>query len=388
VSNIIQSLLSYAFRVFFVLGTLCAFAVMLLWPLAILGYGPLVGHPNLVQWHSHEMVFGFAAAIIAGFTLTAVANWTGRPPVRGLPLGLLALAWLAGRIAHMFSGDAFVVAVAIVDMVFPCLLVFLFGREVLAGGNWRNAPVVAVIALLAGLNLMFHLGVGNASGMDALAILLAVHTVLVLVTIISGRIIPSFTANWLRAQGMPEEVFPRVIPAVDIVTILLTVVTGLGVSFAPFHPLTGVMAFAAAGAHALRLSRWSGLRTMGEPLMFVLHVAYAWFPIGYVLTGIAVFGAYMPTVALHALTIGGITGMVLAMTSRVTLGHTGRPLKAARLTVAIYVLWMATVIVRLTGPLAGSNYVLTVETAASIWLVVFMLFAALYWPMLAKPRID
>jgi len=379
-------LFSYAFRIFFVLGSFCAFAVISLWSLALLGYGPLVDYPNLVQWHSHEMVFGFTAAIIAGFTLTAVANWTGRPPVRGLPLVLLALAWVAGRLAFIFSSDGPTVLVAVVDMLFPILLVVLFGREVLAGGNWRNAPLVVVTAVLAALNLLFHIGVSVAPGLDRLAVLLAVHLVLVLVTLIAGRIIPSFTANWLRAQGRPDEAFPRVIPFIDVATIVLTVATGLAVSFAPFHPFSGIVALLAAAAHAVRLSQWSGLQTLSEPLMFVLHVAYFWFPVGYVLTGIAVFGHYLPTAALHALTIGVIAGMILAMTCRVTLGHTGRPLRASVTTVAIYALWMIAVIVRLSGPFAGSNYILTVEIAASIWLTAFLLFAWVYWPMLARPR--
>lgn len=386
--DLIRTLFSYSFRVFFVCGTLFGFLVMTLWSLGLLGLGPLADHPDSYQWHAHEMVFGFVYAIVAGFTLTAVATWTGRPPVQGGKLVLLLLAWLAGRVANIYTGVWSPQWVGGLDMLFPVLLVYLFGREVLAGGNRRNLPLVVLVALLGVTNALFHFGRTLVPGMEHLAILLGVHVILLLIAAIAGRVIPNFTANWLRAQGADDGVMPRVVPAVDVAALLLTVITGIAVTFAPVHPFSGIIAFAAALAHALRLGRWSGHRTVREPLLLVMHLAYAWFPVGYVLVGISVFGSYLAPTALHALTIGVITGMVLAMTTRVPLGHTGRPLQAARITVVVYVLWMATVFVRLSGPFFGIGYVYTVETAASIWLVFFILYAWVYWPMLAKPRAD
>ncbi|MFW2405442.1 MAG: NnrS family protein [Gammaproteobacteria bacterium] len=387
-SDIIRTLLSYSFRAFFLLGSLCAFCVIFLWTLALLGYGPLAGHPNLFYWHAHEMVFGFVFAIVAGFVLTAVANWTGRTRIHGMELGALAAAWIVGRVALAFTGQWPTLVIATADMLFPCLLTFLFGREVFAANNRRNAPVVGVVALLAGLNLMFHIGAVAAPGLDRLALLLAVHVILVLVAIIAGRIIPSFTANWLRAKGAADEAMPRVVPMLDIAAILMTIVTGIAVTVAPANPISGTAALVAALVHAMRLSQWSGLRTVGEPLLFVLHIAYLWFPLGYALVALSVFGGYLPSAAMHALTIGAITGMIIAMMTRVSLGHTGRPLHAARITVFVYVLWMLSTLVRLSGPLLGDWYILTVETAATIWMVAFVLFAWVYWPILAKPRVD
>lgn len=382
------TLLSYAFRAFFLLGSLCAFSVILFWTIALLGYGPLVGHPDLYFWHAHEMVFGFVFAIVAGFTLTAVATWTGRTPVHGVELGVLVAAWIAGRIALVYTGQWPPALIAAADMLFPCLFVLIFGREVLAAGNWRNAPLVGVVALLASLNLVFHVWPDAMPGLDRMVVLLAVHVVLVLVTVIAGRVIPSFTANWLRALGHTADAMPRVVPMFDITALVMTIVTGIAVTFAPANPVSGIAAMLAAVAHAARLSQWSGLRTISEPLLFVLHVAYMWFPIGYLLVGYSVFGGYLATVALHALTIGVIAGMIIAMATRVSLGHTGRPLHAGRLTVVAYVLLMVTGIVRLSGPLFGDWYIQTVELAASLWMIAFALFAWVYWPILVKPRVD
>jgi uncharacterized protein involved in response to NO len=273
-------------------------------------------------------------------------------------------------------------------MLFPGLFVLVFGREVLAAGNWRNAPLVGIVALLAGLNLVFHAWPDAVPGLDRLAVLLAVHVVLVLVTVIAGRIIPNFTANWLRAHGHAAAALPRVVPVLDIAALVMTIVTGIAVTFAPASPVGGIAAVLAAVAHGARLSQWSGLRTVSEPLLFVLHVAYLWFPIGYLLVGYSVFGGYPATVALHALTIGVIAGMIIAMTTRVSLGHTGRPLHAARLTVVVYGLWMVTAIVRLSGPFFAAWYIQTVELAASLWMIAFALFAWVYWPILVKPRAD
>ncbi len=384
----IRNLFSYSFRVFFVAGTLYGFLVMLLWSLGLLGLGPIANHPDSYQWHAHEMVFGFVYAIVAGFALTAVATWTGRPPVQGSALALLLLAWLVGRVATMFTGVWPLLWVAVLDLLFPALLVYLFGREVLAAGNRRNLPLVGIVMLLGIMNLLFYFGSGLTPGMSQLAILLGVHVLLLLIAVVAGRIIPSFTANWLRAQGCRDSDLPKNKLAVDLTALVLTVATGLAVTFAPVHPLSGMLAFAAAAAHALRLSGWAGLRTGKEPLLLVMHLAYAWFPVGYVLVGIAVFGNYLAPTALHALTIGVITGMVLAMTTRVPLGHTGRPLRAARITVVVYVLWMVTVCVRLSGPFFGIGYVYTVETAATLWLIFFILYAWVYWPMLSGPRAD
>ncbi len=346
------------------------------------------GFPDLYLWHAHEMVFGFVLAVVAGFILTAVATWTGRPPINGARLALLVVSWAAGRIAMMNSPYWPTALVTVVDLLFPCLLAIFFGREVVSANNRRNFPLVVVVTLFGLLNFLFHLGGATDPELQRAALLLSIHVILLLVTVIAGRIIPSFTANWMRATGTAAEHMPQSLAVADTAAFILTGVTGLAITFAPTHPASAAAAWLAAVVHGIRLSRWSGLHTRREPLLLILHLAYLWFPLGYVLTGFAVFGAYPSSVALHALTIGVIAGMIIAMMSRVALGHTGRALHAARITVFVYILWMLATMVRLSGPLFANNYIYTVETAASIWMLAFVLFAWVYWPILIRPRAD
>lgn len=394
--QILSELLSYAFRPFFLLGALCAITVMALWTLALAGIGPVAAHANPALWHAHEMLFGFAMAIIAGFIMTAVAMWTGRARLHGAPLGVMVAAWIAGRGVMAVAGTLPEPLVAVVDMLFPLSLVFFFAREVIAADNRRNYVIVGIVVAMSVLNLVYHSGViFGPAGLDRTALLLMIHVVLVLIAAIAGRIVPSFTANWLRGQGREpgRDRFPVSTNGVEVASLVLTLVTGFGATFAPMSLLTGVAAVAAFAVHLFRLSRWTGLSTFSEPLLFALHVAYAWIPIGYLLIAWSAFGsvsgsAYSASVALHALTMGAIGSMILAMTTRVSLGHTGRALHATRLTVVAYFLLTIAVVVRLLGPFAGAQYLRTVEIAAGSWIFAFAIFVWVYWPILTGPRAD
>jgi uncharacterized protein involved in response to NO len=376
---------SYAFRPFFLMNGIFAIAVILAWVITLHGSGI----PGLTpMWHSHEMLVGFAMAAVAGFSLTAVANWTGRPAVQGTPLVWLVFCWVAGRLAMLFAGWLPASFVALLDMLFPLLLCGLLGREIFGGKSKRNYILVIILAFMAFLNGIYHLGVSQAMpGADRLAVFLLIHTKLVLVTIITGRIVPSFTGNWLRMQGQSR--LPVNSDLVNQAALSLTVLVGLAASFAPTHTVTGVLAFAAAGTHGFRLSRWRGFATTSNPLVFVLHAAYIWLPVGYVLLGCAVFGwLFTPTAALHALTMGAIGNIVLAVTTRVSLGHTGRPLQVARVTVAAYWLLMIAVLVRVLGPLSGQNYLLMIDLSAAGWILAFAIFVWVYWPILTRQKPD
>ncbi|MDJ0927207.1 MAG: NnrS family protein [Gammaproteobacteria bacterium] len=380
--------LSYAFRPFFLLNGVFAMLVIALWVFGLHGLGPVALTGNGVLWHGHEMLFGFVLAAIAGFVLTAVATWTGRPPVQGVLLASLVLAWLAGRLVMLFDTFLPAVIVATVDLLFALMLSIVVGREIIGARNRRNYPVVIIVVLLAVMNLRYHLGVqGLVPGVEQGALLESIHIILVLVTIIAGRIVPSFTANWLRARGATR--LPRGNTRLDILTILATVLTGLAATIAFPHPITGVMAAIAAVLHGYRLSGWRGLETTSEPLLFVLHVAYLWLPIGYGLLALSAFGQLVPfTAALHALAMGSIGSMILAVTTRVALGHTGRALQAARLTVVAYGLLMLAVLTRVLGPvLAGASTAL-IDLAAVGWVSSFALFTWVYWPILTGPRAD
>ena len=378
-------LLSYAFRPFFLINGIFAILAVIAWIMTLHAKGL---QSVTLLWHNHEMLIGFAMAAVAGFSLTAVANWTGRPTITGAALGWLVLSWLAGRTAMLFSGWLPPNLIFLLDMLFPVLLGVLLSREIIGGRSKRNYPLVGIMVVIIALNGLYHFGVNQwLPGSERLAIYLLIHTILLLVAIIAGRIVPNFTANWLRKQG--QDRLPLDSDIIRRIALLLTILVGLSAGFIPLHPLTGVLAFAAALLHGLRLSRWRGFATISNPLLFVLHAAYAWLPIGYFLLACAVFGwVFTPTSALHALTMGAIGSIVLAVTTRVALGHTGRPLKAARATVLAYWIFMLAVLIRVFGPLTGFDYLMIMDLSALGWMLAFTIFCWVYWPILSRPRTD
>jgi uncharacterized protein involved in response to NO len=383
-----SAFLSYAFRPFFLLSGLFAMLVMALWVLALHGVGPASLPANIIMWHGHEMMVGFAMAAIAGFLLTAVATWTDRPPLSGSRLGWLAAAWLSGRCVMLFAGALPLAVVALLDMLFPLLLVVFVAQEIIGGGSRRNYPIIGITVLLGSFNLFYHFGAfAGVADAQRIAVYLLISLVLLLITVIAGRIVPNFTANWMRARG--EDNLPVNHVLTDRATILLTVLSGVAISVAPMSVATGAIALAAAFAHGARLSRWRGLATVQEPLLFALHIAYLWLPVGYALTALSVFSAVLPpTAALHALTMGAIGSMVLAVTTRVALAHTGRPLHAARLTVIAYLLFTLAVVVRVFSPLLAFDYLSMIDVSALGWSLSFAIFCWVYWPVLTQPRVD
>ena len=380
--------MSYAFRPFFLLNGLFAIATISVWLMALHGIGLAPIPATMLYWHGHEMVVGFGMAAMAGFVLTAVATWTDRSPLQGKLLGMLVFSWLLGRLTMMAATQLPYWLIASIDTIFPFLLAFLVGREVVAGGSRRNYPIVGIITILAVLNLLYHLGTMRIlPSMDRLALYFMIHLILLMITVIAGRIIPNFTANWLRAQGY--ERLPENHPLTDGITVVATLATGVSVSLTPFGPVTGILALVAALSHAVRLARWRGLATTSEPLLFVLHVAYLWLPVGYALMALAAFGLVFPaTAALHALTMGAIGNMILAVTSRVALAHTGRSLHAPQLIVISYAILNAAVVARVLGPLNSGLYVEMIDLSAFGWIVTFAIFTGVFWPILTRPRVD
>jgi len=383
-----RAFLSYAFRPFFLLNGVFAIVIISVWLLAVHGTGPAGLPETMMYWHGHEMVVGFGMAAVAGFILTAVATWTDRPPLQGRLLGGLVLAWILGRVVMMAATRLPYWSVATIDSVFPVLLVFFVGREVIGGGNPRNYPIVGIIFVLAILNVLYHLGTMRIlPGMDRLSLFLLIHVVLLMIAVIAGRIIPNFTASWLRAQGHPH--LPKSYVLIEGITIAATIATGVSASITPFGPVTGILALIAALAHAVRLALWRGWTTTREPLLFALHFAYLWLPVGYALTACAAFGVVFPaTSALHALTMGGIGSMLLAVTTRVALAHTGRSLHAPRLIVIAYWILSVAVVVRVLSPLSVSRYMAMIDLSALGWIATFAIFCWVYWPILTRPRVD
>ena len=375
------------FRPFFLGGPLWAIVALILWLLALAGAVQLPTAFDALAWHRHEMLFGFVGAVIAGFLLTAVPNWTGRLPIAGPPLGGLFALWLAGRLALLFSAVVGTATAAVLDVGFFVVLATVAAREVLESKN-RNLPVVGLIFLFGLVDALDYFAAAGLLSDPDLAWKCAVALVVTLISLIGGRIIPSFTRNWLAKQGVRQGL-PTQPGRFDIVVIGLTVLSFLAWITAPQGWLTGGLFAIAAAAQLTRLARWKGWKTLADPLVLIMHVGYAWVPIGLALLAAVDLGAAFPrSAAVHALTAGAMATMILAVMSRATLGHTGRELRASAITQAAYVLVTAGAVLRVAASLGLLDYRLGMDVAGSAWIGAFLLFLAAYGPILLGPRID
>ena len=338
-------------------------------------------------WHAHEMTFGFAAATVAGFMLTAIPNWTGRMPLQGVRLGLLVLAWFAGRIGVLFSADIGAPAAAVLDLLFPMAFLGAVAREIIAGRNWRNLPMLAALGFLLLGNVLVHLEALRLAETAPLGNQLGIATLLLLISVVGGRIIPSFTRNWL-AKHRPEVRAPAAFTWFDRTVLAVTAVALVAWLLIPDAIVTSGLCLATGLAHWTRLARWRGLATLREPLLWVLHLGYGWLGLGFCLLGLSeVLQRLPPFIALHALTVGAIGTMTLAVMTRATLGHTGRPLVAGAGTTTIYGLVTAAALCRLLAPFAGAQYISALSVAGFAWSAAFGLFVMLYLRPLALPRV-
>ncbi len=380
------TLFSAGFRPFFLLAGLAAAFAIPLWLLDFAGIARLPSAFPPLVWHVHEMVFGFGLAAFAGFLFTSVPNWTGRMPLQGPALAGLAGLWLLGRIAVFFSaplGEAFA---APLDLVFPLALLAVIGREILAGRNWRNLPVLAALSLLFAADAWVHLAVLGLLPDPERGNRLGVATLLLLVSMMGGRLVPSFTRNWL-ARRNPEAGMPASFGPLDRAALGGAALALLSWVLAPTGSPTGWFALAAGALLLVRLARWQGWRTWPEPLLLVLHLGYAWLAGGLLLLGFSVLTGWLaPADAIHGLTIGAIGTMTLAVMTRATLGHTGRALHAGPGTTLVYALVSLAALLRLAAPLAGGRMLLLLALAAAAWSAAFGLFVALYLAPLARPR--
>ncbi len=379
------AILAMGFRVFFLGAGAWAAAAMIAWLFTLeLGvFLPTALDP--LTWHTHELLFGFVAAAISGFMLTAIPNWTARLPVRGLPLALLFLLWLGGRAAVAFSAPLGAPVAAAIDVAYLATLFVVVAREIVIPRHWRNLPVAGLVGLLAIANLLVHLEVLEAAETGALGLRFGVATVVFLITLIGGRIVPSFTLNWLRKHR--DEVPSAPFAVIDRLALAATALAGVAWVAAPDTPLSGALTLAAALANAIRLARWHGHRTLGEPLLWVLHHAYAWLAAGLALLGVSALVPEVPqTTALHALTAGAIPMMILAVMTRAILGHSGRALTAGHGTTAIYGAVSLAALLRIVSPLLGSAETDAIMVAGVLWAAGFVTFLALYGPIMVRGR--
>ena len=378
-------MLSAGFRPFFLLGALWAALGLPLWLLVFAGRASLPSALAPVIWHVHEMVYGYGAAAVAGFLLTAIPNWTGRLPLQGAPLGGLVLLWGLGRAASLLSGTLGADVAAVLDLAFPLILLAVVAREILAGSNWRNLPMLGALTLLMLGNLLVHLDAVGVAPTAELGNRVGVATLLMLITLVGGRIIPSFTRNWL-ARERPEQPTPAPFGRADRIAIALTALALVVWVAAPDAAVAPWVELAAGIAQGARLFRWRGEASLAEPLLWILHLGYAWLALGFLLLAANGFVPVIPqTTALHALTVGAIGSMTLAVMTRATLGHTGRRLTAGPGTTAIYALVTLAAVLRLIAPLADAAFVLMLSLAGAAWSGAFGLFVLLYAAPLTQP---
>ncbi|MEM1046664.1 MAG: NnrS family protein [Pseudomonadota bacterium] len=381
-------LLSFGFRPFFLFGAVWAALAMVIWLLMMSGELAVPIRFDPVLWHAHEFLFGYLGAIIAGFLLTALPNWTGRLPIVGWRLGFLVLLWALGRVAVLVSQELPAGLVAAVDLAFPVTLGLVLLREIIAGRNWRNLPVLSLLAAFALANGLFHwqTAVGGSAA-DGTGLRLGVATALMLISVIGGRIVPSFTRNWLVRTGRaarpvaPMQIFDKLVLAATLVGLVLWVVR-------PEDGATGIALLSVGTLQAVRLARWQGASTASEPLVWVLHAGYAFVPLGALCVGTSII---MPdginqVAALHVWMAGAIGLMTLAVMTRATLGHTGQDLHAGSGTVLIYVAIIGSVFARLLAEIGADHAMLLYRLSGLFWILAFTGFAALYGPLLVKRR--
>jgi uncharacterized protein involved in response to NO len=378
-----SAILSYGFRPFFLFGSIYAGATIPLWLAVFVGQLDLPTAFAPRDWHVHEMLFGYVAAVVGGFLLTAVPNWTGRLPLQGAPLAVLVSTWFASRIAVFTSASIGWAATCVIDAAFLMLLAGAAAREIVAGRKWSNLPVVALISLFGADNVAFHIeahfdGVADYSTRFAVALLIT------LISLIGGRIVPSFTRNWLARQqpGRMPSPFGRidaVIVAMSIVALTIWIV-------APTTKAAGAMLIMAGILHIIRLARWAGYRTASDRLVLILHLAYAFVPIGYIFSGLAAFNILPSSAGIHAWTGGAIGAMTLAVMTRATLGHTGQALQASIGTQCLYAAVIAAALTRVCAAIDTAHMQVLLSAAGIGWAIAFLGFALLYGPTLCSPR--
>lgn len=375
------ALFNLGFRPFYLLAALLAALGVPLWTAEYFGLLPAGGYATGVVWHAHEMVFGFAVAVITGFLLTAARNWTGLPTPAYGPLAALAALWLAGRVL-MVSGPGWLAAA--VDVAFlPAVAVALWLP--LQRSRNRNRFFVALLLVLALANLGFHLAQAGRIGISPLMpVRFALCLVVIIVTIMAGRVIPSFTQNAIPTARIRHN------RMLDLAAIWVTAL-GLGTELmdAP-AAIVAPLCLAAAGLQAARLWMWDPWCTRYRPILWILHLSYAWIPAGLLLMGLAVLTVAVPGVlADHALSVGAVGGMIIGMITRTARGHSGRPLQVNRPEVAAYVLVHLAAVIRVLLPLAWpAGYALAVSASGALWSAAFLLYLIVYVPLLSQPRLD
>ncbi|WP_443397141.1 NnrS family protein [Antarctobacter jejuensis] len=377
------ALFSFGFRPFFLFGALWAVLAMLLWLPALSGALSLPTRFDPVSWHAHEFLFGYLGAVLAGFLLTAVPNWTGRLPMVGWRLAALFSLWVAGRFAVLVSGHLPVAVAPVIDLAFPLVLGALILREIVAGRNWRNLIVLGLLSVFTLANGLFHIeALTGRYAAQGLGLRLGLATGIMMIAVIGGRIIPSFTRNWLAKANDPARPAPPM-QRFDKLVLLSSIAILMLWIIRPFETLTGASLIVFGGLHLVRQARWTPLHTLNEPLLWALHAAYLFIPLGAFALGLDQIQGNPGTAgAQHLWMAGAIGAMTLAVMTRASLGHTGQALTANRATVAIYLCLFGSVLARYLGFFHPG----LTHFSGALWLAAFAGFVLAYGPSLLGPK--
>lgn len=374
-----HALWGLGFRPFYLAAALFATLSIPLWIAQYFGW---ISMPRVhLFWHMHEMVYGFAIAVVVGFLLTAIRAWTGLWTPRKGHLAALAGLWLAGRIAMLCAPS---LLAAIIDLAFLPLAAWPMYRVLQRAGNKRNMFLIVMLALLAVLNLLFHASVNGLLSVSPIVTIQAAILLIVMIeSLIGARVIPMFTSN--GAPGTKPIVHPRR----DLITVLLMLAASLAWVIGAPAPAIAGLAIAAACALMLRLAGWQPQRTVRVPLLWILHLSYGWIPLGFFLLALSALNVVPASAAFHALTVGSMAGLILGMMTRTTLGHTGRPLKAGRAELAMYLLIQAGALARVAATVIPADLRdMTLIISTLCWTVAFALYVIVYGPYLSRPRTD
>ncbi len=369
------------FRPFFLAAGVYAVLLIGMW-LAVLRGSIIAGNLPPLIWHGHEMLFGFSVAVIAGFLLTATRNWTGIRTPSGAPLAGLLLLWLAGRLTFLFPGLAPGLTAA-VDGAFLPVLAITLALPICKAKQFHNYPFPLMLLALTAANALVHLQQLGWAMTARLGLHLGVYVIVMMIVIMGGRVIPSFTDNKLRTQA-------RRWPIVERLVLLTTPAALVAALISPVSWVTALLAAVAAAVHATRLAGWHTPRLWSEPLLWVLHLGYGWITVGFVLLSLAAVGVGAATgSALHAFTAGGIGVLTLGMMARVSLGHTGRLLEPARAMTLAFAAVNLAALTRVAVPLLMPAAFASGMIAAGLaWMIAFGLFTGIYAPILLRPRVD
>ncbi|MES2633233.1 MAG: NnrS family protein [Pseudomonadota bacterium] len=368
------------FRPFYLLASAFSAISIGLWAMQFAGW---LGRPYLEGpiWHAHEMLFGFTLAVVVGFLFTAGRNWANRATPTGWLLAALALLWVAGRVLVLTPWGW---AAAIVNAAFPAAAAIALAIPFVAAGVRRNYFFVALLLLMSCASLAIHLQHLGVIALPArLGIQIGLDAVLFIVAVMAGRVIPMFTNN-----GVPQAGATRV-AWLEKVTLGLTLVLLASDLIALQGATFAVLATACAAAHAARWAFWRPWKTLRTPIVWVLHLAYLWIPVHLALRALASAGLVTPSVAVHALTVGAIGGLIIGMMTRTAKGHTARPLRAYRWDIAAYTLVSLAALLRVVLPLVVPELMIaSIIASAALWSAAFGLYAICYWPVLTRPRLD